>query len=53
MKTCVVEFKRKVIHISINSKMFKRKYQYSIVKQLSAVWLTTVGSLADNCRQFG
>lgn len=33
--------------------MFKRKYQYSIVKQLSAGWLTIVGSLANNCRQFG
>ena len=53
MKTCFVETNCKVIHFSINNKMFKRKYQYSIVKQLLAVWLTIVGSLANNCRQFG
>ena len=34
MKTCFVETNCKVIHISINSKMLKQKYQYSIVKQL-------------------
>ena len=53
MKTCFVEAKCKVIHFSINNKMFRRKYQYIIVKQLSAVWLTIVGSLANNCRQVG
>lgn len=53
MKTCFVETNCKVIHFSINNKMFRRKYQYIIVKQLSAVWLTIVGRLANNCRQVG
>ena len=53
MKTCFVETNRKVIHFSINSKMLDRKYQYIIVKQLSAGWLTIVSRLANNCRQVG
>jgi len=31
MNTCLVEANCKVIHFSINNKMFRRKYQYIIV----------------------